>query len=135
MAPIPTTFGTAYETRGTISSSTNWDLNLTVDEAHFVGEDGTNNLSLNVVEFEVIETTGGASGASFTEHSEAPLAQVIDDLITIGSTTGDYNYGDNIQFGIQWRCGGSAHGGARIPGGTVAQRYTANIVLNLAPHN
>ncbi len=118
-------FNSSYETTGIVSSSRNWDLNLRVDESQFMGEDGAHNLPLNVVELQVSTTalnTDAMPGA-------IALNGTIDDLLK-PSTSLD-NFGTGLPFTIQWQCGHTN----KIPGATVSQRYSANIILTLAAAN
>ncbi len=118
---VPTSFGTNYETKGIISSSRNWDLNLRVDETSFIGEDGTT-LDLNVIDFQVTPPPNTTASAITV------LQQTITKLL---ENTGG-NIGTDLKFGIQWRCGAGTN---KIPGSTVSQRYSANIILTLVAAN
>ncbi len=117
---VPSAFGTNYETKGIISSSRNWNLDLRVDEANFIGEDGST-LALNVVDFEV--TTPPNTVPSTTTVLQQEISKLLEN--------NGGNIGTNLEFGIKWRCGKANP----IPGATVSQRYSANIILTLVAAN
>lgn len=116
-------FSTSYETSGTVSASQNWDLTLTTDGAF---EHATHaDLALNVVDYQftaAIPANTTASPAAI--NTPASLASPITLFAADGA--GTTNYGSNIPFTIQWRCG---NGGSLA--GTPAGRYTTNIILSL----
>ncbi len=125
--------GNAYNTEGIITASRNWDLILAPDEPNFAGEDGTDNLDFNVVEYTSSCTV--MSGGASTPHGHT-TAITTDKALTAGDNSilvndgsGD-NYGTGLNFDIKWRCG-VTH---KIGGGHKAQRYSANLILTLKAH-
>ncbi len=119
-------YGPEFETKGKITASRNWDLNLTIDEANFMGEISGTTLNLNVVEFNSKITPLPPNTIGFANvplASGAPIKVLEKDG---GASAGD-NIGSGLDFTIQWQCGHAN----KISGNVKAQRYSANIILTL----
>ncbi len=126
---VPTSFGSNYETKGVVSSSRNWDLDLRVEEDAFKGEDQAHDLDLNVVEYKISELPANTVSSAAGTNDEGVLSQLIENFLHPDGPNN--NMGSNLGFTIQWRCGVTN----KIPGSAVSQRYAANIILTLTAAN
>ena len=128
-AGIPATFGPAYETKGKITTTQNWDLELTTDEGAFTG-DVTGSIPLTVVEFAV--STGSATTTVIANGPILTTANVTPIELLYWDNTGGTNRGSGIDFGIQWACGSQESAtGTGIPANQNTGRYAVNVVLSL----
>ena len=128
---------TAYDTRFTVASSTNWTLNFGTDVADFTATGG-NTILLDLVALQVDNDGGGTcfplrcvSPTYFGSYGD--LVQATTALISNG--TG--NVGNSVvnAFVVHWECATAANCSSQFePTGAVTAgpgRYSANIFLSL----
>jgi hypothetical protein len=134
----------AYDTRFTVASSQDFNVNMVVEDDVFIGTDyadttgGAHTMPLNNVGYSMEYTgTGGAAG-DYTFPAVTPEA------LSSGQTTIVAPAGASIagpvtknDFTIHWECGtqvGGMNGQSFLQQNLAADRYTTNVFLVLSPN-
>jgi len=120
-----------YETKFTVASSSDFDVNLLAEDANFVGvDDATHTLALNYVAHTV---TGGGTNSTVTGRTS-----LTNTATTIVQPAAPAHNGGDINanaFTIAWECATSNTGGGTLLGtNTAPDRYTTNVFLILSTH-
>lgn len=132
---------TAYDTRFTVASTTNWQLDFGTDLAAFTAEGG-GTLPLNLVALQVDDDgTADCLGNATPRCNGGTYYGGWDDLVnastTLITTTAAGNVGNSSQnaFVIHWECATGNAGRQFLPnaGGVASApgRYSANVFLSL----
>ena len=131
---------TAYDTRFTVASTTNWRLDFGTDLADFTNDaGGTINLNLVAVQINDDGTTCISGGRCSVNAAYDGTAAAWGDLVQattnlLGNGTGNVGTTTDNAFVIHWECGTGNSTSQFIPTGAVAAtpgRYTANVFLSL----
>ncbi|MEN8122795.1 MAG: hypothetical protein ABFS35_20815 [Bacteroidota bacterium] len=128
---------TAYDTRFTVASSTNWTLNFGTDVADFTATGGAI-IPLNLV---ALQVDNDVTGTCFPGRCvSATYFGAYGDLVNattalINNGTGNVGNSVDNAFVIHWECATAANCTSQfLPTGAVAAgpgRYSANIFLSL----
>lgn len=127
-----------YDTHFTVASSVDFDVDLSTEDATFIGADNPGNtMALNFVAYEITSNGTGVDGTAWnligavgvpedlTQTSATPLVQ----------SNAGAGAGDVVQnaFIINWECGTAATGGGDLLSASLpADRYTTNVYLVLS---
>lgn len=112
--------GTGYQTLGTVSTSQDWDLTLSVDAATFQNEDATATIPLATVAFTTTCALGTTANGDLSDGWAAGPAN----YVIVDAAPRD----DSEVFQLDWSCGVAPN---TIPAGAQAGRYTVNAILSL----
>jgi hypothetical protein len=130
----------AYNTKFTVASSVNWEVNIFAEDKDFIGTDdagGLNVLPLDNVGYQI--TYDGTGAASDFNIPSLATAKPLDDSETttlVGRQGATTNAGDVNQnaFIINWRCGtkeGDMNTTSILEQSLPADRYATNVFLIL----
>lgn len=137
----------AYQTKLTIASSTNWDLEMYAEDSELMGTDsvgGTTGMSLDHIGYGIsYDGTGAAGDYDYPEtggegvDQTAALTDVTGTEI-IAFLDGTSNAGDVAQnaFTVNWRCGTGETGmnsTSLLASQVAADRYSTNVFFILKP--
>lgn len=124
-----------YDTRFTVASSVDFDVELSTEDASFLGADNpSNNMDLNFVAYDIEADGSGSEGANWTfpvgfnDLEQNPASPIVQSLS--GQGAGDVTQNSFI---IHWECGTSnTTGGSILTASIPADRYTTNVYLVLS---
>jgi len=133
----------AYQTRFTVASSVNWNVNMYAEDAELMGTDiaggGARTLLLNNIGYS-IQQGGTAPLTEFTAPSAAAVVALtnIPATVLVGYNGTVANAGDILRnsFVINWRAGTREPGmnsASILSQGVAADRYSTNVFLVLQP--
>ena len=138
----------AYNTKFTVASSQDYDVNMVVEDDQFIGTSvgdttgGNHVMPLNNVGFTMVHTGGGISaGTDFDFPGTMPLGLTNGSTTIVESLAGGSNAGPISQnaFTIEWECGTQANASmnseSMLQQNLSADRYTTNVFLVLSPGN
>ncbi|MFA6402358.1 MAG: hypothetical protein WCX31_12155 [Salinivirgaceae bacterium] len=127
-----------YDTHFTVASSVDFDVDLSTEDATFIGADNpANTMALNFVAYEVTSNGSGVDGTNWNfigaaatpeDLTQTPASPIVESVATLGA-------GDVTQnaFIINWECGTTATtGGSLLAASLPADRYTTNVYLVLS---
>lgn len=129
----------AYNTRFTVASSVDWQVEMYSEDASFIGTDaatGANTLSLNNVGYSITYDGSGAATDYNIPAESAVAALTATEAILVGKSATASNAGDvnKNSFIINWRCGtkeDDMNGLSILEQSVAADRYATNVFLIL----
>jgi hypothetical protein len=127
-----------YDTHFTVASSVDFDVDLSTEDATFIGADNpANTMNLNFVAYEVTSNGSGVDGTNwnFIGAPATPEDLTQTPAFPIVASVGGFGAGDVTQnaFIINWECGTAATGGGDLLSASLpADRYTTNVYLVLS---
>jgi len=138
----------AYDTRFTVASSQDWNVEMYVEDDVFVGTDvtdttgGSHTMPLNNVGYEVTYNGSGNSGNYTFHNGDTPPKGLSSGSNAIVAPDGASNAGPVSlnDFVINWECGTTPATGTNMNSSTLLQqnlsadRYTTNVFLILSPN-
>lgn len=129
--------GPRYTTNFTVSSSVDFDVQLSTEDATFMGTDNpANTMPLNNVGYTVVANAAatGADPANWTLAGITGLAQAATNIVT-GVANASAGGPDQNSFDIQWEMGTNGGGGMNaqslLQQSISPDRYVTNVYLQL----
>jgi len=124
-----------YDTHFTVASSVDFDVNLSTEDATFIGADNpANTMDLAFVAYEILDEGSGTASTNwnlpvgYQDLEQNPGAPIVESILGKGA-------GDVTQnaFIVNWECGtGNASAGSLLAASLPADRYTTNVYLVLS---
>ena len=130
------TNSSAYDTKITVASSVNFNVNMYAEDASLLGTDsigGSNSMPLAFIGYEVTATGTGSANSTVPGGVQALSSTATTAIVTAsGSNAGDV---EANAFTISWECGtgNGASSGPILGNNFAADRYATNVFFVLEP--